>query len=100
MPCARFSPQRRWNGWAYSILRVSQDENLQDLSVRGSCRQTIGGLRLSKVHLLSFELSRQPTSRTSLQKSILNPRHFSNNSEPTILKPKQNHEIHLASILL
>src|SRR5438105_832815 len=28
MPCARFSPQRRWNGWAYSILRVSQDENL------------------------------------------------------------------------
>jgi len=25
---------------------------------------------------------------------------FSNNSEPAILKPKQNHEIHLASILL
>src|SRR5437588_9844957 len=34
-----------------------------------------------------------------LQKSILSALHFSNNSEPAILKPKQNHEIHLASIL-
>jgi hypothetical protein len=55
------------------------------------------GYQLSIYSHSSFR--RQPT-RTSLQKSILSTLHFSNNSEPAILKPKQNHEMPLASILL
>jgi hypothetical protein len=86
-----------WPG-IFSILRVSEDENLK-VYVRPRILPS-NYRRVAAICCPSTLIRAWPTSRTSLQKSILKPLNFSNNSEPAILKPKQNHEMPLANILL